>query len=177
MDRFLDILNEHNLCTWYILPWLGMNFNSFGGLDNFVNSYLVRGRMKIAVKVLDEKLCSLLREHPNYRGSLYRGEENTSILVFNIPDRWKDDYELFLQGKYSRMSEAAKTLIRRGSGLKYEVKNEKGIPISDSVLLALDKHPVLRKKWLEILGSDTQLPEELIDAPKDRWFIDLDGEL
>jgi len=176
MDQFLITLNEYNLCTWYVLPWLGMNFNSFGK-ENFINSYLIRGAMKVVTKVLDKELCPAVAEHPNFRGSLYRAEEQTTLLVFNIPEMWTEDYRKFLDGKYSQMSEEAKSRIRRISGLRYEEKNDKGELITHAALMALDRHPSLRKKWLEILGSDTQLPEELISVPGDQCFINLEEEL
>lgn len=104
-----------------------------------------------------------------------REREDGELLLYWIPDEWAEDFGLFLQGRYSKFSQRAKRKIIQNSGLGYEVPDTKGNKRTDAILMALDRHPVLAEKWLEILGSDAQLPEELLSAPSPESFIILQG--
>lgn len=170
MNPFISKLNEKNLCTWYILPLISLNPHSFLE-SNMKDSYLVRDKMLIAVHVADLNLCRKVLSHPNYVETQMKDE--TELLVFNIPAAWEKDYLRFLRGSYSKLSAYAKDKIRESSGLKYETPDKKGNKITDAILMALDKHPVLREKWYEILGSDAHLPEELLSTPRPESFITL----
>lgn len=94
--------------------------------------------------------------------------------VFNIPACWVNDYQLFLEGKYSRMSDDAKHRIKELSGLKYEVADNLGNKLTDAVLMALDNHHALRSKWIEIIGTtELWLPAESLSVLKASSFIEL----
>ena len=84
--HFIKQLNRKNLCTWYILPLVGMNLHSFGEA-NIVNTFLVTGKMLIAVEVLDSNLCPDMRHHFAYQQTLTRVDHE--LMVFEIPDRYK----------------------------------------------------------------------------------------
>lgn len=172
-DPFIEKLNEKHLCSWYILPLLDLNVEAFG-FSNFVNGYQVKGTYLIAIQVLDMHLCAdtLLSQHYEYGSSL----EHNDYLLFQIPAEWRKDYEMFLSGKYSKMSEEAKQKIREMSGLKYEVADECGNKLTDAILMALDNHPVLRRKWVELINTtDYWIPEELLSPPAESSFITIES--
>jgi hypothetical protein len=170
VNPFIAKLNEKNLCSWMVLPWLDLS-PAIIGEANFVNAYLVEDQMKIAVELVDINLSPGIESHPQYTGTVvHQGRE---LLVFNIPSGWSRDWERFLAGRYSKMSDAAKMVIREKSGLKYEVPDDAGNKFTDAILLALDRHPVLQRKWWEVLGDDAQLPEELLSIPRPESFIQL----
>lgn len=168
-DPFIEKLNEKNLCTWYGLPFLNLNVSAFG-CTNFINSYQVRYTYLIAVEVKDIQQCMPVMNISFFVKMAQVSDKE--YFLFEVPDFWKDDYELFLEGKYSKMSEDAKLKIKEVSGLKYEVPDKTGAKLTDAILMALDKHPVLRNKWSEIIGiSEYLLPEELLSPPSENSFI------
>jgi hypothetical protein len=102
--------------------------------------------------------------------------EGVSHFLFNIPACWENDYQLFIEGKYSRMSENAKQKIKELSGLKYEVADNLGNKLTDAVLMALDNHHALRSKWLEIIGTtEFWMPAESLSVLNESSFIALEN--
>lgn len=86
-----------------------------------------------------ENFLKTLREFTSYRGEFYLHGGEYTILLFEIPDKFKLEYDLFLQGKYSKFSEEAKALIIPG--------RKQGNCIAD----ILNKGIKLRKTWEEML--------------------------
>jgi hypothetical protein len=173
MNDFVRKLNEKNLCTWYILPLIDLNAKAFGSA-NFVDTFLIGGKMQIAVHVADANLCRDMVRDANYNNTVMIEEKE--LLVFNIPVAWVEDYNRFVSGKYSKMTDDAKNKIREGSGLKFEVPDTQGNKITDAILMALEQHPVLRGKWFDILGDKTDIPREseLLSIPRPGSFIHID---
>lgn len=172
-NEFIKAIMGLNLSTWYVLPLVGMNIKDFGSA-NLINTYLTRdGTCVIAeVKTLfdcNTQVCS----NPHYSRCIE--QLSSTLVVYTIEDCWKKDIKQFMAGKYSKMSLAAKELIIDGSTLTYRQRDHRtGSDSTDARLLALNKSDVLRRKWAEELGIDErELPEELMEAPKDSWFIDL----
>lgn len=183
MGNFIERLNDKHLCTFFILPLLGLNSESFGGEVNFINSYLINECPAIAVHVADASLCFEIEENVNFTSITTRS--NGDFIVLDIPDHWIDDYNFFVGGMYSKMSDAAKFTIRELSGLGYKNLNERGEVITDARLMALDLDPNLKRKWAEELGvSSTEyirpnldLSGELLSKPSIKGFIKLNDLL
>lgn len=172
-DPFIKKLNEKHLCSWYILPLLGLSVETFGN-SNFLNAFLIKDTYQIAVYVIDVNLCLATITSPFFKNELEINDRE--YLVFEIPEWWHEDYDMFLQGKYTKMSEEAKQKIRELCGLKYQVNNEVDVPITNAILLALDNHSILRKKWEDVLGTSAgnrplDLPDELLSLPAKESFI------
>lgn len=171
LHPFIEKLNEKHLCSWYVLPFMDLNVSSFG-YTNFINSYQIRCTYLIAVEVEDIYQCMQVQYSIHFVKMAKAGAKQ--YFVFRIPEFWIEDYELFLEGKYSKMSDDAKWKIREVCGLKYEVPDEAGNKITDAIIMALENHPVLRSKWSELIGISEQLiPEELLSPPAENSFIDL----
>jgi hypothetical protein len=172
-NPFLEKLNEKNLSTWYMLPLIELSVKSFGEF-NFINSYQVTGKAIVAVSVRDPKLCSAVRSNQYFKKLIEM--KDISHFLFDIPEYCRNDYRLFLEGKYSRMSDGAKQKIRKLSGLKYEVEDSVGNKLTDAIIMALDNHQVLRNKWKEIIGtSEYWLPEESLSVLKEASFITIEN--
>ena len=170
---FIEKLNEKNLASWYMLPLMGLSVNSFGE-SNFVDAYQVRGKAMIAVAVKHSKFCLTVCKNQSYNKLVLMN--GVSYFVFNIPARWVNDYQFFLEGKYSRMSDDAKQKIKELSGLKYEVADNLGNKLTDAVLMALGNHHALRSKWIEIIGTtEFWLPAESLSVLKASSFIELEN--
>lgn len=173
MDPFVQKLNERNLCSWYVLPWIGLSVESFQKA-NFINSFLVRGRMSIAVQVADVNLCRDLLDSYYYE-SAFELQDGTTVLVFWIDESWSADYAFFLEGLYSKFSEDTKDMIRQLSGLEYKVKDTDGSFTTDAIIMALDKDVVLKEVWMELLDvRENSMPNDYLSPPGDRSFINMD---
>lgn len=170
-DPFVEKLNEKNLCTWYVLPLLGLNPEIFG-FSNFDDTYLTKNENFVVVKVIDAQLAIVASYSEHYKSVIFG--KKYDYLVFEIPDKWNNDMQMFFAGKYSQFSEEAKQIIKTSSSLPYEVLDENQIPHTDAILLALDNRSELRAAWVRVLGThDTHLPNELLSLPAESSFINL----
>lgn len=173
INEFINELNRYNLATWYVLPLTKLNVESFC-ISNFINCYLSTKEMILLVEVADLNMC---RQNLGLVGSEhFLGEhtkESREFMVFRIPALFEPDVELFRAGQYSQFSDIAKFTIRAYSGLKNNWKDDKGNLITDAILLALEKHPILRRKWEEELGLSSHILTEdceLLSIPSGKNF-------
>ncbi len=151
------VLKKNKSC-FFILPFLGHPSYWYYGL---INTYLGDETNKpefnlnkifVQVKVYDNKLTDI-----PYFNQFYRLEDNTYMYVYNIPSKYQDDYTKFYQGKYSQMSENAKELICKLSGIK---------PIINSdVFRILYKTAEQRYKVEQSIGQKLPDDAELYSIP------------
>ncbi|WP_157576691.1 hypothetical protein [Asinibacterium sp. OR53] len=174
-DVFIQTPNRYNLVTWYLLPLTTHNTESFN-VSNFINCYLSTRDMILLVEVADLNLCR--DSDGKCRFDHFLGEHiegDREFIVLRIPERFDSDVELFRAGRYSEFSDLAKYNIRAYSGLKYNVKDSKGNLITDAILMALKKHPGLKRKWEEELGLPGHILTddcELLSRPSPSSFMD-----
>jgi len=175
----IEELRTVNLCTYYILPLLKLSKFSFLN-SNFVNSYLTPTGTGIVVEVLEPLLLSRnVLNHQQCRGK-FKHDKHTCI-TYIIPHKWSSDVEKFMQGKFSKMSKAAKASIIRFSGLDHKKKSGTGI-YTDGRLLALDKHPVLKQMWETELTSITPAKDgkssqrSVIELGEDAELLSIPGK-
>ena len=175
-SAFIQALNTHTLCTWYVLPFLELNKYNFQEA-NFIDSYLNRNGTLIAVDVCDWNLCPGVSTHKQF---IKREDmERCDRLIFKRPEIWSDDMRFFLSGAYSKMSEYAKQKIRENSGLRYGITDANGHRKTDAILLALDKSPKLKEQWeIELTTPYARGPElpdnlELLSLPQERMFAEI----
>jgi hypothetical protein len=169
LKELLKEIRNTNLCTWYLLPIIGLNRFSFDGL--FLNSYLERRRMWVIVHVPDINLVPrqyvghAIRTWSNIRGG---------YLAYELADYWKDDVYAYMSGKYSRFSDELKALIIERSGLSYQEPTESGTFVTDFRLMALKGHQELRTYLCSELNvTEDSLPEDLLSVPPPESFMDV----
>ena len=183
----IEELREVNLCTYFVLPLLKLSKFSFLR-SNCLNTYLTSTGSSIVVEIVEPMFLSRnVLNHHQYRSTIKY--KQSYFIVYSIPQRWSSDVALFMQGKFSKMSQPAKDAITRFSGLGYKEKKGDEI-LTDGRLLALDKHPFLKKMWENELSSVThaangksaqrsiiELDEEaeLLSIPGKESYIDLEG--
>ena len=114
---------------------------------------------------------------PYFAGWFRYRKETDLFLLYRIPPKWMRDVELFIAGKFSKMSENAKKTILVYSGLPYH-RAEDGRIVTDGRLLALYKHPMLKQMWERFIidpnaKTPEELPDELLTKPDERSYIDL----
>jgi hypothetical protein len=78
----------------------------FFGYTNFINAFQVRCTYCLAVEVRDPVQCMHVQRSRYFLKMAPMVDKQ--YFVFKVPEAWIDDYELFLEGKHSRMSNDAK---------------------------------------------------------------------
>lgn len=166
---------SHNKSVYYVLPLVGLSKFSFGGGDNFINSFVSYNGKVIAV-IKDKELAEEFIKHTLYCTDFQVPDTEHTAIVFTVSKEFENDLSLFLSGKYSQMSESAKAMIRKYSGLPYRntVPGSSTI-VTHKLLMVLDKNASLRK-WMENLMEITIDPDqELLEKPAyDKEFMDID---
>ena len=171
--KLIADLERDNLSTHFILPLLKMNKSRFVAETNFINSYLTRDGLNIFVKVVDTVFFEhRMILHPQYQAT-WRDAEGMRYIQYSIPFKWQADIQLFIKGKYSRMSRGAKEMIQLHSGLQYRVRREvDNVPITDVRILALDRSVAVRELWENFYGVDINEEDELLTELSKKDFID-----
>lgn len=172
---FMDEWKKDNLCTYFVLPLLRLNKFSFIS-SNFIESYLTADGRCIIVHVYDTTLISrTVFNHPGYVGCV-QNADNTIYIIYTLPPARYHDVQKFIEGKYSKMTETTKDLIRALSTLDYRYAgNDKAAITTDGRLLALERHPALREAYEREFQLDVRLSpdDELLNPPGPRSFIDI----
>lgn len=170
-DEIIAEVHRENLSTYFILPLLKLNKDSFSGELNFCDSYLSKDLRYVYAEVREvASLKHRMLMHPDFEAVWRRGDRY--YVQYKIPHRWKADVSLFAEGKYSKMSKGAKDTICELSGLLYRERLEPGrIPITDMRLLALTRAKSLRLMWEEKYNVALSDEDELLSLPGTRIFI------
>jgi hypothetical protein len=157
-----------SLVTYYILPMVGVNKLSFG--RSFVGSYISKDGANVYVELAKNMHVPSYRTCPNYVSELMKGA--TKFITFNVPVEYTMDIKHFLDGAYSKFQNSTKKIIYSTSSLPYNA-TKGSFKVSSPILQALDKTKTLRSYLEDTLGI-TRIPEtnELIDPPKEEWFIE-----
>lgn len=174
-----------NLNTYYILPLLKLNMSSFG-VDNFIKSQVTKyGEVVVFIKNGEE--AGDYFNHENYAADVDE-EDGSTMIIYNVPTVFLEDYQYFLDSKYSQMSMFAKDLIKAhatANGLDWmkriseKVTDSKGkvrtvhYDESSRCLMALDLTESLRLALEEELDVKIKIGAELQDKLEDIEIIKL----
>lgn len=167
-------IHRENLCTYFILPLLKLNKKSFVCEDNFINSYLTREGLYIFVHVnAATYFMGRTQLHPQYLG-LWTDKKGSEYFHFSIPGQWQQDVQVFIQGRYSQLSAAAKKGIHKHSGLLFRQKRiTDNVAITDVRLLALDRSIAVRDLWEAHYGVSLNAEDELLSIAGNKAYIDM----
>jgi len=161
-------LDTTSLVTYYMLPLAEVNKYTFA--KNFKATYINRKGNKLYVELKKPMVSPIYKRSKYYLTDVLIKDK--FFVEFVLPEKYKKDIELFLIGKYSKMSKEVKLIIYKTSTLPYNVKMENFV-MSHPVLHALGKTKRLRSFLLDYFNvQELSSSEELIDIPKDDWFIE-----
>lgn len=166
----LDILPEgQNLCTYYILPFIGINKDTFPG---FINSYIsFNGKVIVELDQIPELEYW---DHPQYVTDFE--QDGHLYIVYLLPASYNKELALFLEGRYSEYEKGSKSLIYRQSGLDFN-KSVGGTISTHPLLLVLAKHDNLRKLLEDTLEVVLPSNGELWEKPDiNKEVMDIDTE-
>lgn len=164
------MFGNENSCMYYVLPMVKLGKPSFG-TGNLKQCYIDRDYKVIAVV---DKTCDYLLKHENYFTDFVSDGE--LYYVFTIPNELKPDFVKYMNGKFSQMSDHAKDLIRRCSGLKYKYPLPSGGTTTSVALMVLDRSEALRRRLEDDLGVDLHPEQELASVPGDNVYMSLTPE-
>lgn len=167
-------ISSFNLCSFYILPLLRLNYESYGtdpdaeiARSNFINAKVNLNKRGVYVYVRDEGVASQYEYwlHPCFKdaGKLPNG---WYLIVYSLPDHYLTALKLFAEGKYSQFPDNIKKTIKAYSGLPHSDE------FSHKYLMALDRHPLLKsyiENELDVCLSDDA---ELLSKPSPTNFLD-----
>lgn len=161
----LTEINRCNLCTYFILPLVGLTEKSFGGI--FVNSFISHDPLSIVVQVAS---VELITKECRKKAIHLWGNNHGGFIQYHIAVPWAKDVAKFCRGEYSSMSKAAKDIIKERSGLIYR-DDSSGEDRTDIRLLALDGEEAVRVYWERELQCKIDPNQELLSNPPETSFI------
>lgn len=172
MNRREELIGSKTTKNYiFILPLLDINYRSLP--INFLNSYIY-GSTEIALvfnKIKNnqfDKYLQYIKLNKNFVE--YREDLDEIILIFQIPERYHNDFELFKQGKYSKFSKDCKDIIVTFHGIHTE-KNSHKVTAYNTVYPQEFK----RKQIADELMVEKDLIQEVFDKPdlEEENFIEL----
>lgn len=175
-----------NLSTYFILPLLKLNKNSFGN-NNFINSFVTQNG-EVVVHIKDSSKAGDYYNHSNLIADIE--EDDYTMIIYDIPKEWKKDFNTFLDSKYSKMSKEAKKQIiahAKANELSYKIPTGKKIRETDEggnvklvdetassiEYLGLFSSEFYRKHIEKELDVKLSKDSELLDALNDNDIIEL----
>lgn len=149
---------KRNKACFFLLPLIGYNLKDFETLndvyvgDNTNKADLTFKKLFVNVFEYEESYT-----HNNYFNHFYQLENGSYMFVYDIPEQYEEDFILFCDGKYSKMSQLAKGLICHKSGVK---------PVFNSIVYkVLHKDHKQRKYIEELVGCKLYDHEEVYSRP------------
>jgi len=159
------IVEDKTITTIFIVPTLGidkpiLNENGFinGYLDDFNYDIDYEDVIYLLFKPKNLNAFKIFLEGIYENNKLiiedYNSEKDEIIIIFKLNEKFKEDYDLILAGKYSETSEEfkdnfPKTVIING-------KETKSLQA-----MIFDKDPKLARYWSKFLGDDTVIDDSL----------------
>lgn len=162
----------HTRSTKFLLPLVGITEMDIEKIDKnlLINvHYLIKEKeIKIIVVLkLDE-----FNERLEYFVKLQNLNENFSkdfvntmidndyLIIYNLPEQFREDFNLFIEGKYSKMSKEYKDIIIRVYGDQVDLKDYK--PYISEVLYPTD---IKRQLIAEYYNVDIKYVDEVSAKP------------
>lgn len=162
---------KYNCSTLFILkPVVGVNWGILEEEFGLINSYLkdksredlTGDLLFILFKPIDFDYFELFLEEQSNRNNAFLEDYDYAggyvVMVYRIPEHMKPDFELFKQGKYSKLSSIIKEAYDKE--VKAFLK-----PQPSFQWRVFKKDPSLRKELEEFLGSHFTKDMELWEMP------------
>jgi hypothetical protein len=110
------------LTNTFVLPMVGINHKTLP--NNFINSYILDDYKVVIVYDKNTDYNDIFAHHLNRIMENnkyfieYQDLEDEFNVFFNIPEEFKDDFDLYLLGKYSEFSDNFKAILTGFFGIK-----------------------------------------------------------
>lgn len=153
----------------YFLP-LMLNLKMYDKKHLIDVNFIQRGFPQV-VLIFDNSDSQLLKEDihrismsPYFVTAEYGDDDKEVAVFFDVPNDQRDNFELFVKGKYSKFSKKFKEKVVKEYGMyREEGVNDKGLP-KVSPYDVVSPSDELLAKFQEYLDIDMEI-EEVLDAP------------
>lgn len=156
--------------TQFVMPMIGYELSDFLSsnerINHLINCYLVLGddpetrRIVIVLDNVDDpNIGYLLRDNdvnPYFQGSSTDDEDREIVLFYSVPEKWEEDFNIFLTSRYSKMSNTYKNRLVDIYGRKSNTKSYRANQFD-----VIYPTPYKKQQWAEHFGVDINLIEEL----------------
>lgn len=157
MNKQEEKVVSNNISNYLVLPLLQLNKSSFG-IDNFINCFVDKQGF-IIVNTKEAPLYDFTK-HINYATD-YEANDGSLMIVFYIPEEYKNDILLFEKGAYSEFTASAKLRISKYSRLKED----------NELIKCLNPSKEDREVLADKLGVKVEDIKELRSAPSEINFM------
>lgn len=146
----------------FVLPMCSINYKSFP--NNFINCYINDSDEIIAVFNIPEipelfkEFLSYIEDNKNY--TKYEEDIDEISLYFTIPNECKENYNLFLKGKYSKFTESYKQLL-----CEYYGRISRRTDYKVNLINVIYPEKFKKQQIADNLGVNISLIEETLDRP------------
>lgn len=169
---------KYNISTKFLLPILKLPnsvldnfFPHFRFINTFISCNVLNYPYEVLYILLNPKELDLdfynfekiIQDNENYIETFDIGY-NLVLFVFRIPKEFKRDYNLFLNGEYSKTSKSYQKLFPKENYIKdstgRKVRDRSGFFIKEpsSFHHIFNKTDFLKRRWCEKLGYDEDDP-------------------
>jgi hypothetical protein len=113
---------DRRLTNTFVLPMVGLNHKTLP--NNFINSYILDDYKVVAVYDKNTDYNDIFAHHlnrvldNNKHLIEYQDLDDEIDIFFKIPEEFKDDFDLYLLGKYSEFSDDFKAVLTSFFGIK-----------------------------------------------------------
>lgn len=171
---FIDLSVDGNICGRYIR---NAYIDDMGIEHDFIRPLFVLFRVRNLKEKPWADFCKLNSQRDVYITDYYVGQEGEDTLVmyvFQVPEKWGADYQLFKMGQYSQMSGAYKSKFPQysytPSGDKREMRMwgilNKSEALKDEVVKRFIVPTTSTKEDVISLRRDMNTWDEIWDAPQ-----------
>lgn len=175
-----DVINW-NISNLFMVPLLNIGRNRLSQ-QGFIESFLYNGEEEVSFKN-GIYLLFLPGDIKDFNNFIVEERERTTIIeeyahpgnymliAYELPKRFKRDYKLIIEGKYSQLSDAFKKAIP--AYLKV-ADNSKIVEIETVQHMIFNKSPELKKHFETMFGVDLDDEQELwkiFDKEKETFKI------
>lgn len=166
MYDYVASVEEYNKANKFLLPILTHNCAYFACKSYMINTYLSADLKNLLVKYrfskhdtfgnLEERLTS-----HDFFVDFYDVDKNFVAYKFRIPEKYNQDIQMFLEGKYSQFSGDLKTRVK----LFYDLNK------SSDMMQVMYKSEILRRDLEKFLGLTLDKDSELESKPVQKQEI------
>lgn len=176
---YLNMKNKDNISTIFLLPGTEIKEETKKKFrtNGFINTYLTCDQLSYPFKVIyllfqpkefGMEFYSFMKEmqaNQNFIEVVDLGK-NKTLLVYRIPKRFTNDYDLFLEGKYSQLSKEYKRCFamedyKRDKNGNPVRENGKYVKEPSRFYHILNRTEELRDRWKLVLYGDGEDPDTI----------------
>jgi hypothetical protein len=164
-----ELNKNSSILKYFVLSLFDISYESIK--EEYVNAYINKEGTSVFIQLKDTLVPSHI-DHNCYFSGVFE-KEGITYAVLQLSEIYIKDLKLIVKGKYSQLSDLAKSKIVQLSGLDYKRYDPiKRVKFTSPIIAGLFKNPVYRQGLEERLGVILSDKAELIDKLTKEAFIE-----